>query len=285
MRKLIFSFIAFLAIVFISFSSFGCTEKKSVSNDSVEVDSIIEPDTMEDSVDNIIAQSPMPKAADELFDDFIFNFAANRKLQFKRIQFPLPVCRDGKVSSKMGKKQWKMDYFFMKQEYYTLIFDSRKQMGIVKDTSVNHVELQKVVFQDDVIKQYNFDRVNGQFMLTSIGFQPIEQNVNGSFLKFYHRFANDEQYQIESLDDLVTFTAPDPDDDFSSITGSITPQQWPSFKPFLIPDGNIFNIIYGQKYEKNHTKVFIVRGIATDLEISMIFQKKKGQWILTKFNN
>lgn len=39
----------------------------------------------------------MPKAADELFDDFLFNFAASRKLQRQRVHFPLPVYRNGKV--------------------------------------------------------------------------------------------------------------------------------------------------------------------------------------------
>lgn len=31
--------------------------------------------------EEIVEETPVPKAADELFDDFIFNFAANRKLQ------------------------------------------------------------------------------------------------------------------------------------------------------------------------------------------------------------
>ena len=41
-----------------------------------------------DSVD-MLSNLPMPKAADELFDDFIFNFAANKNLQRERILFPL----------------------------------------------------------------------------------------------------------------------------------------------------------------------------------------------------
>ena len=37
-----------------------------------------------DSTEQLIEETPMPKAADELFDDFVFNFAANRKLQKSR---------------------------------------------------------------------------------------------------------------------------------------------------------------------------------------------------------
>jgi len=74
----------------VCFSSSGCTEKNTSAVDS---DTIITVDTtaVVDSIeDEIIAATPMPKAADELFDDFFFNFAANRKLQSKRIVFPLP---------------------------------------------------------------------------------------------------------------------------------------------------------------------------------------------------
>ena len=109
----------------------------------------------------------MPKAADELFDDFIFNFAANRKLQFSRIVFPLKKT-DGKKVSYIEKKQWKMEHFFMPQGYYTLIFDNMKQMKLVKDTSINNVVVEKVYLDRKKVKKYIFERINGQWMLTGI---------------------------------------------------------------------------------------------------------------------
>src|SRR3712207_656841 len=92
-------------------------------------------------MESIIAETPMPKAADELFDDFIFNFAANKKLQHKRIHFPLDVYKNGKKDHQIQKKEWKTEHFFMHQDFYTLIFDNKKQMNLVKDTSVSHVEI------------------------------------------------------------------------------------------------------------------------------------------------
>ena len=79
----------------------------------------------------------MPKAADELFDDFVFNFAANRKLQMSRINFPLPVYHNDKLKKQIEKKHWRMEHFFMRQDYYTLIFDNRRQMNLVKDTTLS----------------------------------------------------------------------------------------------------------------------------------------------------
>ena len=52
--------------------------------------------TSADTLETLLSEQPMPKAADELFDDFFFNFSANKKLQRKRISFPLPVMKMGK---------------------------------------------------------------------------------------------------------------------------------------------------------------------------------------------
>ena len=83
----------------------------------------------------------------------------------------------------------------------------------------------------------------------------------------------------------VQFTAPDPNDDFAQISGVMMPQQWPDFKPGLIPSGTLYNIIYGQKYTQADRKLFIIRGIANGLEIEMSFRKIGGQWKLVKFNS
>lgn len=103
----------------------GCTEKKTSGTDSIDADST--DTTAADTLEQLITEQPMPKAADELFDDFIFNFAANKKLQMKRILFPLKVI-NGKTEKTLEKGQWKMEHFFMNQGYYTLIFDNHRQM-------------------------------------------------------------------------------------------------------------------------------------------------------------
>lgn len=285
MRKFTFFALAFMMLTSVLFSTMGCMDKKPQAVDTLAVDSSAEDSAGEDTMSAIIAESPMSKSADELFDDFFFNFAANRKLQFKRVKFPLPVMKNGERTDEIKKEQWKMDYFFMKQGYFTLIFDNLKQMNVVKDTSVNQVTVEKIFFKNKTVKQYVFNRINGEFMLTSIAYQPMSENVNSSFLLFYHRFAADSAFQVRSMNKTVEFTAPDPDDDFSTITGSIAPEQWSAFKPPIIPKGNIYNIVYGQKYKRGNQKVFVVRGIATDLENVMVFRRLRSGWKLMKFNS
>ena len=108
MKKILTAFFAFLALMF------SCKGNKTETGDSLPTDSDSIKDTaVVDTMEQIIAETPMPKAADELFDDFFFNFAANKKLQIERTQFPLPVERAGKTDT-IGKKQWKTDRFFRK---------------------------------------------------------------------------------------------------------------------------------------------------------------------------
>ena len=261
----------------------GCSDKKPVAADTLAVDSLQMVDTASvDTLDELISEQPMPKAADELFDDFIFNFAANRKLQLGRIKFPLEVV-DGENVAYLKKKQWKMEHFFMDQGYYTLIFDNMKQMNVVKDTSINNVVVEKVYLAKEKVEKYIFKRINGRWMLTSVHTNDMVQNTNASFLAFYQKFASDPSFQIESLNNPVMFTGPDPDDDFSTMTGEIAPETWPAFAPEL-PSDFIYNIMYRQKYTEGNQKIFVMRGIANGMEMQLTFKRMDGKWKLTSLS-
>ena len=106
MRKGAFWIVMAIVASVVAFGSVGCSDKKATPIDSTATTTdsgVVVADTME----AIISETPMPKTADELFDDFFFNFAANRKLQFQRIKFPLPVESYGKMSV-VSKSQWRM---------------------------------------------------------------------------------------------------------------------------------------------------------------------------------
>lgn len=259
----------------------GCTDKKkAVAADTTAVTDTIADTTAVDSLEDLIDDAPISKAVDELFDDFFFNFAGNRKLQMKRIKFPLPVVKDGKTVH-MTKSQWQMERFFMPQGFYTLILDNRKQLNLSKDTSINHVVVEKINLQEQHVKKYNFDRKGGEWMLTSIDNSAMVQNNNSSFLKFYQRFATDTAFQIKSLSNPIAFTGPDPDDDFETITGDLLPEQWPDVGPTDLPRDLIYNIIYGQEYKESTQKIFLLRGIANGQELQMTFKAIGGEWKLT----
>ena len=284
MKKLSFLSVLLAVLTVVCFTSVGCSDKKPAQvHDSTSVDSVIADTQAVDSTEKLIEETPMPKAADELFDDFVFNFAANRKLQMKRVHFPLPVYHNDKLVKSIGKRAWKMEHFFMHQDYYTLIFDNQKQMNLVKDTAINHVVVEKVFYAKKTVQQFLFNRINGEWMMTSINYKPMYTNMNASFLKFYGKFATDSAFQAEHLHNPVKFVGPDPDDDFSTMSGDIEPETWPAFAPQL-PHGMIYNIIYGQKYAESNQKIFVIRGIANGMETILTFKRVHGKWMLTKLN-
>ena len=282
MKKLSLITVMLAVLTIVCFTSVGCTGKKPVpAVDSTAADTAVADTQAMDSTEKLIEETPMPKAADELFDDFLFNFAASRKLQMERIHFPLAVYRNDKLKKHIEKRHWRMEHFFMRQDYYTLIFDNHKQMKLMKDTTIDHVVIEKVFYSRKIVQQFLFNRINGQWMMTSINYKPMYQNMNASFLKFYGAFATDTAFQARHLHNPVKFTGPDPDDDFSTMTGEIEPETWPAFAPQL-PHGMIYNIIYGQKYTESGQKIFVIRGIANGMETRLTFKRIEGRWQLMK---
>ncbi len=260
----------------------ACGGQKTSSNEeNVPADTTVVADSTQSALsDEVLDNLPMPKAADELFDDFIYNFAANRKLQMERILFPLKKV-NGEKQETIEKSQWKLERYFMRQQYYTLLFDSEKQMEVVKDTSVNHAVVQMIYFNTGAIVQHVFDRMRGVWMLTSIETIPISSSSNATFLEFFHHFVTDSAFQQQSLSEEIYFEGPDPDDDFARMEGIISPDTWEAFAPEL-PKKMIYNIIYGQPVREGNRKIFVLRGIANGMELEMTFLRKGGEWKLTK---
>ena len=274
-----FLFVFLVAVLLFS----ACQGQKSGSNEEATADTIQKADTTASTLEEEVAseQTPMPKAADELFDDFIFNFAANRKLQSSRIKFPLKIQRGEEVSY-TKKGQWQMEYFFMKQDSYTLLFNSEKEMEYVKEaTDINHAIVEKIYLEGKTVKQYVFDRVNGLWMLQEVIHMPLSESSNASFLEFYAHFASDPDYQQKHLMESVKFVGPDPDDDFAQMEGVITPDTWEAFAPEL-PSGMIFNIVYGEPQKETGRKIFVLRGIANGMELELTFKHEGGKWKLEK---
>ena len=129
----------------------------------------------------------------------------------------------------------------MHQDFYTLIFDNLRQMNVVKDTTIGHVVVERINLPRRHVRQYVFNRMNGQWMMTTVVNTNMHNNQNASFLSFYQKFVNDTTFQVASINDPLEFTGPNPDDDFGSMEGILAPEQWLSFAPVL-PNSTIYNL-------------------------------------------
>lgn len=271
-----------LAVFALVLLMFSCTGKKAGQGDEMPEDSVA--DTTEvteaDTLELLITETPMPRAADALFDDFIFNFVANKKLQKERIIFPLRTTENGKTELTQ-KDHWEMERFFMRQGYYTLFFNNDKEMALMKDTAVSEATVEKIQLKKNRVMNYLFQRIKGAWMLKEIRVTPLNENPNASFLAFYQRFVSDSVFQVKSLNETVQFVGPDPDDDFNMMEGVITPESWEAFAPTL-PTKVLYNIVYGKSVPEGKDKIFLLRGVANGLEMELRFKKVGGRWLLMK---
>ena len=272
------------AVFAVALLMFSCTGKKGGQGEERPADSVADTTvvTETDTLELLITETPMPRAADAMFDDFIFNFVANKKLQKERIIFPLRKTENGKTEL-TEKDQWEMERFFMKQGYYTLFFDNDKEMELMKDTAVSEATVEKIQLKKNRVMDYLFQRIKGAWMLKEIRVTTLEQNPNASFLAFYQRFVSDSVFQIKSLNETVQFVGPDPDDDFNMMEGVITPESWEAFAPTL-PTKVLYNIVYGKPIAEGNDKIFLLRGVANGLEMELRFKKVGGKWLLMKMS-
>ena len=270
---------AFFTCVLLMFS---CTGKQAQRVEELQTDSVADifDSVPLDTLEQLLSEIPTPKAMDEFFDDFFFNFAANKKVQKARIIFPLTVHKADK-DVQIEKNKWEMERFFMRQGYYTLLFDNDEQMQLAKDTSINQAIVERILLKKDQVKDYVFNRIRGAWMLREIRETKIADNINASFLAFYQKFSSDKAFQVKSLNSLVKFVGPDPDDDFNMMEGLITPDTWEAFAPQL-PSKTIYNIIYGEPKSVGNEKIFILRGISNGQEMELRFQKVGERWLLMK---
>ena len=273
----------------------GCGGKARPKVIVDDVDTVDAPDSRlddedEELIDDLLEEEIVPLAAEELFDDFFFLFASNRKLQMERIammQDSSVAAMDGdsmivNTTDSMNHTTWEMNHFFMDQDYYTVIFDRPEFMAFGKDTAVSEAVVEHIDFARETVHQYCFDRQQGLWMLRQVVQQPIDDNPNASFLRFYHRFVTDSAFQRESLADEIEFHGADPDDEFTELDGLITPDFWDAFAPEL-PQQNIYNIVYDRHQDiATRQKIFVLRGISNGNELELTFDKEQDGWRLKK---
>ncbi len=280
MRKLLYAVVGMMVCGFAGVGFTGCKDR-ATATDGMEGDSTaVDSTTL--AVEEEEGDEPMPMAADEIFDDFIFNFASNGRLQRQRIVFPLVVYKAERTDT-MEQREWETESFFMEQDFYTVILDNEKELERVKDTATNHVRIEKIYLESEYVTQYVFDKTNGQWMMTAINDTTYRGTPREDFLKFYTRFATDTLFQVESVNDPLRFIGPDPDNDFATMEGVLVPEQWTEFAPDL-PREMLYNVVYGLPAESTTEKLFVVRGIANGLETELTFHKKEGRWKLVQLS-
>lgn len=248
--------------------------------DGTPLDTALQADTL--AADSALTEAP--KAADGLFDDFIYVFMRNPRFQLQRITFPLRVETAGKATQ-IERRDWKFNPLYARRDTYTLIFDSEAAAAAEKDTLISEATLEWVELQSRSVSQYVFSKKQGLWHLTRIAQHDIATDPNHLFLEFYRSFATSDRFQQQHISDPLRFKTYDADD-FQNIEGVIDARQWPDFKPQL-PHDIITNIRYGSHLPAapSRQKVLMLCSQSGGMGCSLTFEQKGKSWQLTKLVN
>ena len=260
--------------------AFACkgnkTEDNAKKTDSAELAEELRPDSVAPDT------TTPPPAADGLFDDFAYNFMRNKKFQYQRVKFPLPVTENGKTQT-IGRESWKFDRLYAHQDVYTMLFDSEKSVNAEKSHKLKHVTVEFVYLVQKKVKQYTFDKLNGQWMLVGIDMHHLSKNQNSDFFGFYYRFANNLDFQTRHISNPFEYKTYD-SDSFQEIDGVLDVAQWPDYKPEL-PQTYITNINYGQSYSNKKHRVLVITTPSAGMSCMLSFKKSNGKWMLVRMEN
>ena len=228
-----------------------------------------------------------PKAADGLFDDFIYVFMKDAAFQRQRISFPLKFVVKGK-QQQVNSKEWKHDPLYLHRDVYTIITKSKKEEALEKDTLVRNVVVEWVNLSRKEVKQYHFVKNDGRWMLNLITLVGMDNHEDADFYAFYQRFAVSEAYQKKHLLNPFKFRTYD-SDNFQTIDGLLDPEQWPDFRPTL-PHDVITNIRYSPSHSleavsDSPRRTLQICSVSGGMGCSLTFVNKKGSWWLERLDN
>lgn len=275
-----------LAVVMLT----ACNSRKADSDaylaEDVLADSLSDEDSLEEdelSDEAVDEELQLPSNADMLFDDFVFVFIQSRKVQLERVRFPFPeIC--GKDTTWIPRERWRHKTLYLNSDEYTVFYNNSEQMEEEKSTALNHVDVEHLLVKEKLLDTYHFERIKGKWWMVEKTRQPLSDSPLAGFLNFYYRFATDSVYRYDHITDPLEYVAPDPEDEFEMIKGTIDKVQWQAFGPVL-PYRHLTNIRYGQTYSNPNRMVVVMRGTANGMMDILTFHRQNGEWKLVSYES
>ena len=260
----------------------SCKEEKAVSIS--RADDGVQEDTVEAYVGDTLhlfdEPSAPPVTVDMLFDDFLFGFVDDPKFQRQRIQFPL-LCRDGEEEEHLSYDDWTQFNHFGTQDFYSVIYEREQDMELQKDTTLQSVDVEWISLQKDYVERFDFNRVNGKWLLTEIQKERRESTPNSDFLDFYIQFVSDSTFQRSALAEPLKLLLTPEDDGEDMDEENLSADEWFSMKSDLpLPTDELVNINYGQASISQNRKTLMMCGLSNGLQMKFRFNKDSDGWKL-----
>lgn len=279
-RKRYISFASCLFLVAVS-----CTQRTEAPEKTVDTISITTTSSpLLWTDDELSAESHSDKRAEELFDDFLYNYVQDTVMQRERAVFPIQELQLDGSTHNISEAEWSRDYRFTPADYTTTLYNSEAEMSINEDTALQQASVEKIYIERQYITAYDFTRNNKRWNLISIRNLSFADSDLKDFLQFYSRFATDEAFSSKSLSRSIHISITDPDDESQNIEGFINREQWPTVAPVL-PDGVIMNVRYGQQYQHSRRILMEKTSMGDGMSETLTFAKGNRGWELVGYEN
>ena len=249
-----------------------------IATDSVYVDSsCYVQDTLQ-----LFEEEVLPKSADELFNDFFFNYTSDMNFKNQRQAYSLD-CNIGDTVIKIHSSELGAYSELFVDDYYSIIYERNEDLSFQKDTSLNEVIVERIDLDGEQIEQYNFNRIEGKWMLTGVGRNEMDYNPNSDFLDFYKSFSSDSVYRKNCINEPLKFVMLSENDEIEDDIQQLTTDEWMSMSSDLpLPANVMININYGQTIISKNSKLLLVEGVSNGLSLTYRFMKIEGAWNLVE---
>ena len=225
-------------------------------NDSTEVDSL----GLEEL--NLFEETVIPKAADEVFDDFLFSYISNAsfcKQRTKGAVEPLEMNDDDAA---------------------VMIYERDNDLALQKDTTLQQVIVECIDWHTNSIRHYYFNKSQGQWFLSDVEDVDINDVPNAGFLGFLKEFLSDSLYRHESLK-LPLMMKYYSEEDEGLIEVEMSFDDWNELYHDLPRlDDYMYNVDYGQSLISNNRKSLLLKGMSNGLSMKFHFGYSDGHWQL-----
>lgn len=251
--------------------------------DTLSVDTLPE-DTFPLFVAEEIPEHERDSLYDEYFDDFLYTFIHDSVYQRRRVKFPLRQITASGDTLSLSSREWSMDFSFMEQEFYTVLYNSMSEIEHYKSGEADTVIVERIDLDSLRLTTFHFFKRKGRWRMYQERSVYVQSSPLTDFLVFYRQFSTDSIFQQSCIAQPLHISMMDAEDDMEMIEGTIDASQWFSFCP-EVPSGVISNILYGQTYEEPHRIVMQKCGQGNGMLEIFTFEKTDGNWCLTSYEN
>lgn len=280
MFKTLFVCITVLVLL-LSCGGSGRGESGNLSGaDTLYADSI-ELLAMNDTLE-LFEEEVLPKSADELFNDFFYNYASDEDFREIRTTYKPELAEADTALANSASSSVAFRELVVK-DFYAVVYEREEELAFQKDTSLSEVFVERMNLDVGLVEQFDFRRYDGTWVMRGFSRTTVDDTPNSDFLAFYSSFSADSVGRFDNVAEPLKFVVTAEDDESEDEIVEMNLEEWMEVSSDLpLPSHEIINVNYGQTCISSNNKLLLVVGISNGLSLKYRFVKQGGKWMLVE---